>query len=164
MATVTLKGTPFHTMGELPAIGTQCPNFTLTRQDLGELRLSDCIGKKTILNIFPSLDTPTCATSVRRFNESAAQQPNLLVLCVSADLPFAQKRFCVTEHIDNVVPVSVFRNTDFGKHFGNLITDGPLAGLLARSIIAFDETGKITYTQLVTEIADEPDYDAALKA
>lgn len=164
MTTITLKGTPINTIGKLPAIGTQAPDFTMTREDLSEIRLHDCLGKKTILNIFPSLDTPTCATAVKRFNDIANQQPNLIVLCVSADLPFAQKRFCAVEHLKNVVPVSIFRNTDFGKLYGVQIIDGPLAGLLSRAVVVLDEKGKVIYTEQVKELADEPDYTAVLKS
>jgi thiol peroxidase len=164
MTTITLKGNTIHTIGNLPEVGTQAPNFSLTKTNLSEMSLADCSGKKTILNIFPSIDTPTCATSVRHFNEAANKLNNTLILCVSADLPFAQTRFCGAEGLDRVTPVSVFRHPDFGQHYGVTITDGPLTGLLSRAIVILDETGKVIYTQQVAEIADEPDYDDALAA
>lgn len=164
MTTITLQGNALHTIGTLPAVGTQAPDFTLTRTDLSELRLHDCLGKKTILNIFPSLDTPTCAAAMKRFSEIASAHPELLILCISADLPFAQKRFCVAEHLANVVPVSIFRNTEFGQNYGVRITDGPVAGLLSRAVVVLDEKGKVIYTEQVKELADEPNYQAALSA
>lgn len=163
MTTITLKGTPINTIGTLPAIGTQAPDFTMTRDDLSEIRLHDCLGKTTVLNIFPSLDTPVCAAAVKRFNEIAAAHHNVMVLCISADLPFAQKRFCTVEHLTNVVPVSTFRNTNFGKTYGVAITDGPLAGLLSRAIIVMDKNGKVICAEQVTELTNEPDYDAVLR-
>lgn len=162
MATVTLKGSPVETIGDLPTVGNKAPNFTLTRLDLGELRLSDCSGKVTVLNIFPSLDTPTCATAMKRFNEFAQQHKDVLFLCISADLPFAQKRFCTAEHLNNVVPVSIFRNTEFGKNYGVRITTGPLTDLLARAVVVLDKNATVIYTQLVPEIADEPDYQKVI--
>lgn len=164
MAQVTLKGNPIHTSGELPVVGDAAPAFTLTRTDLSDVSLPDFKGQRVVLNIFPSLDTPTCATSVRAFNSRASQAANTVVLCVSADLPFAAGRFCTTEGLDKVVPASVFRNPDFGQAYGVTLVDGPLRGLLARSIVVFDEHGKVLHTELVPEIAQEPDYDAALKA
>ena len=164
MAQVTLKGNPFNTLGELPKVGDVAPAFTLTRTDLSEVTLQDFKGQRVVLNIFPSLDTPTCATSVRTFNSRASQAANTVVLCVSADLPFAAGRFCTTEGLEKVVPASVFRNPGFGKAYGVALVDGPLRGLLARSIVVFDEHGKVLHTELVPEIAQEPNYDAALKA
>ena len=162
MATITLQGTPIHTHGNLPETGKIAPDFTMTRGDLSEIRLHECFGKTTILNIFPSLDTPTCAAAMLRFNEIAGLHKDVVVLCVSADLPFSQKRFCSTEHLENVQPVSIFRNPDFGKTYGVQIVDGPVAGLLARSIIVIDKQGKVIHTELVKELANEPDYDAVL--
>lgn len=164
MATVTLKGSPFHTSGELPKVGSFAPDFTMTKDDLSEIRLSDCQDKKVVLNIFPSLDTPTCATAMKVFNQIAEKHKDTLFLCISADLPFAQKRFCTALHLSNVIPVSIFRNPDFGKHYGVLIENGPLTGLLARAVLVIDEAGKIKYSQLVSEIANEPDYDSAVNA
>lgn len=158
MTNFTLKGTEFHTIGTLPAVGTQAPDFTVTKTDLGEIHLKHYIGKKIILNIFPSLDTPTCASTMQQFNTIAQKHKETLILCISADLPFAQKRFCVAEHLDNVIPVSTFRHPQFGKDYGLLIIDGPLMGLLARAVFLIDETGKVTYNQLVSEISQEPDY------
>lgn len=163
MAIITLNGSPMHTIGDLPTVGTLAHDFTVTKTDLGEINLKSCIGKKIILNIFPSLDTPTCASAMRHFNDIAAQMKNSVILCISADLPFAQKRFCTAEHLDNLQPVSVFRHHSFGKDYGVLITDGPLKGLLARSIVLIDEHGKIIYTEMVKEISNEPDYAGLLK-
>jgi thiol peroxidase len=164
MAQVTLKGNPFHTSGELPRVGAPAPGFSLTRTDLSEVSPASFKGQRLVLNIFPSIDTPTCATSVRKFNAEASKVPNTVVLCISADLPFAAGRFCSTEGLDKVVPASTFRSPDFGQAYGVTLTDGPLRGLLARSVVVLDETGKVVHTQLVGEIANEPDYDAALKA
>lgn len=164
MAQVTLKGNPIHTSGELPRVGEPVPAFTLTGADLGELNAAQFKGQRVVLNIFPSLDTATCATSVRQFNARASQAANTVVLCVSADLPFAAKRFCVAEGLEKVVPASSFRSPDFGKAYGLTLVDGPLRGLLARAVVVFDENGKVLHTELVGEIAQEPDYDAALKS
>jgi len=164
MATITLKGNPFHTVGELPAVGTAAPSFTLTRTDLADVSLSDYAGKRLVLNIFPSLDTPVCANSVRRFNEAAAGLENTLVLCISADLPFAHGRFCETEGIENVESLSTFRSPAFGQDYGIAIANGPLAGLMGRAVIVLDASGTVIHAQLVPEIAEEPDYDAALAA
>lgn len=163
MATITLKGTPWHTNGELPKVGQKAPSFKLTKNDLTEVTLADFSGKKVVLNIFPSIDTPVCATSVRKFNERAASLKNAVVLCVSKDLPFAQKRFCGSEGIEKVISVSAFRDETFGKSYGVQITDGPLAGLFARAVVVVDETGKVAYTELVPEIAQEPNYEACLR-
>jgi len=162
MAQITLRGNPIHTSGELPAVGTAAPSFTLTRKDLSEISLGDYKGQRLVLNIFPSIDTPTCATSVRTFNARASQAANTVVLCVSQDLPFAAGRFCAAEGLDNVVPASAFRNVEFGQAYGVTVIDGPLRGLLARSVVVINETGKVVYTQLVAETATEPNYDAAL--
>ena len=164
MAQVTLKGTPVKISGELPAVGHSSPDFTLTKMDLSELNLSELKGKRVVLNIFPSLDTATCATSVRTFNQRANEQPGTVILCISADLPFAQKRFCGAEGLEQVVPVSDFRNKRFGGDYGVAILDGPLRGLLARAVVVLDEDGKAIHTELVSEIASEPDYLAAMRA
>jgi thiol peroxidase len=163
MAQVTLKGTPVQTSGDLPCVGDPVPAFTLTGTDLGDLNTGQFKGQRVVLNIFPSLDTATCATSVRQFNARASQAANTVVLCVSADLPFAAKRFCVAEGLEKVIPASTFRNPDFGMDYGLTLVDGPLRGLLARAVVVFDEQGKVLHTELVREIAHEPDYDAALK-
>ncbi len=164
MATVTLKGNPIHTNGELPAIGAAAPDFVLTGGDLKDVSLKDFAGKKKVLNIVPSLDTPVCATSTRRFNEKAGGLGGAVVLVVSADLPFASKRFCTTEGLANVVPLSMMRSKHFAKDYGVMIDDGPLAGITARAVLVLDEQNKVIYRQLVPEIGQEPDYDAALKA
>ncbi|HHN48074.1 MAG TPA: thiol peroxidase [Bacteroidales bacterium] len=153
-----------HTTGELPAIGTLAPDFKLVGSNLSEMALSELKGKKVVLNIFPSLDTDVCAASVRKFNEKAADMNNTVVLAISKDLPFAMGRFCSTEGIENVTALSAFRNQEFGQKFGVAIIDGPLAGLLARSVVVVDETGKVVYTELVPEIVQEPDYEKALAA
>jgi thioredoxin-dependent peroxiredoxin len=164
MSTVTLKGNLIHTIGELPVAGSQAPDFTLVRNDLSDVSLSDFKGKKVVLNIFPSLDTAVCAASVRRFNVEAAKLPGTAVICISKDLPFAHTRFCTTEGIANVISASEFRGNNFGKSYGVMLTDGPLQGLLARSVVVLDETGKVLYNELVPEITQEPDYDAALQS
>lgn len=162
MATITLKGNAIHTAGNLPTIGTTAPQFTLTKADLSNVTIKDFFGKKVILNIFPSIDTGVCATSVKTFFAKTRTLPNTVVLNISADLPFAQKRFCAAEGIENAVTLSTFRST-FGKDWGVQITDGPLAGLCSRAVVVLNETGKVTYTEQVPEIAQEPNYDAALK-
>ena len=164
MATVTLKGTAFHTYGDLPSVGTSAPSFSLVKTDLSETTLNEFAGKNVILNIFPSLDTPTCAMSVRRFNADASAKPNTSVLCISMDLPFAAARFCSTEGLARVIPASAFRAAEFGRQYGVLLTDGPLAGLLARAVLVISESGKVIHTELVPEIVNEPNYDAALSA
>jgi thiol peroxidase len=164
MAQITLKGNPIHTAGELPAVGSEAPDFKLVATDLSEKSLTDYAGKTVVLNIFPSLDTPVCATSIRTFNEKAAGRDDAVVLCVSADLPFAHGRFCSTEGIDGVVALSTFRGASFGDDYGIQIVDGPLAGVLGRAVVVVGGDGKVTYTELVPEIAQEPDYDAALAA
>ena len=164
MAQITLQGNPIRTVGELPAINCKAPPFTLTRTDLSDCTLADFSGQTIVLNIFLSLDTSVCAASVRRFNSEASGLPNTVVLCVSADLPYAQKRFCEGEGLKQVIPLSVFRSPDFGKRYGVTITDGPLAGLLARSIVIINPEGRVIYTEQVPEITQEPDYEAALRA
>lgn len=163
MAEVTLGGNPVHTVGELPEIGTKAPDFSLTGTDLGEFTPASLTGKKLVLNIFPSLDTATCATSVRRFNEAAAGLENTVVLCVSADLPFAQKRFCGAEGIANVQMGSTFRS-GFGQSYGVTLADSAMSGLLARAVVVLDESGTVVHTELVSEIANEPNYESALDA
>ncbi len=162
MAEITLGGTPVHTIGELPAIGAAAPAFTLTDPDLGTLTGEEYRGKVLLLNIFPSVDTPVCANSVRKFNERAAAS-GASVLCVSKDLPFALARFCGAEGIENVKSASAFRS-GFGEDYGVTLTDGSMAGLLGRAVVVVGADGTVAYTQLVNEIADEPDYDAALAA
>ena len=162
MASITLGGDPIHTSGELPTVGTKMNDFKLINTDLSVVSLSDFAGKKLVLNIFPSIDTGTCASSVRKFNESASQLANTTVLCISRDLPFAQKRFCGAEGLENVVNLSDFQTGAFGQNNGLEITDGPLAGLHSRAIIVLDENGTVTHTEQVGEIADEPNYEAAL--
>lgn len=164
MASITLGGNPIHTSGELPKVGTKMTDFKLINNDLSTVSLNDFAGKKLVLNIFPSIDTGTCANSVRKFNESAGKLENTAVLCVSRDLPFAQKRFCGAEGLDNVINLSDFQTGDFGKVNGLEIVDGPLAGLHSRALIVVDENGTITHTEQVPEIANEPNYDAALAA
>ncbi|MGH1484820.1 MAG: thiol peroxidase [Cellvibrionaceae bacterium] len=162
MATVTLKGNPIETYADLPTVGNSAPDFTLVRDDLSETSLADYHGQKIILNIFPSIDTPTCQMSVRTFNEKASTLENTTVICVSADLPFAQKRFCGSEGIENVSNASTFRSPEFGQNYGLTFTNGPLQGLLARAVVVIDAEGKIAYTELVGEVADEPNYDSAI--
>jgi thiol peroxidase len=164
MTTITLKGNPVTTVGSLPRIGTQAPDFTLTKIDLSETGLEDFAGKRIILNIFPSVDTAICSTSVRQFNEKANKLEQTVVLCISQDLPFALKRFCAAENLTNVLPLSAFRHPEFGENYGVKMTDGPLRGLLSRAVVIIDTSGKVIYTQQVPEIADEPNYDAALQA
>lgn len=163
MAKIKLKGMPVDTNGKLPDVGNKAPNFELTKTDLSSLSLESLKGKRVVLNIFPSLDTSTCAASVRKFNKEAASLKNTVVLAISKDLPFASARFCTTENIDNVIPLSAFRDTKFDYEYGMLIVNGPLAGLLARGVVIIDENGKVMYRQLVEEITDEPDYEAALR-
>ncbi|VUD56363.1 putative thiol peroxidase [Thalassocella blandensis] len=163
MATVTLKGNPIETVGDLPAVGNKAPAFTLVKTDLSEVSLSDYAGKKLVLNIFPSVDTGTCAMSVRNFNEKAASLENTTVLCVSVDLPFAMARFCGAEGIENVESASAFRSS-FGSDYGLLFKNGPLAGLCSRCVVVIDADGKVVYTEQVSETADEPNYEAAIAA
>jgi thiol peroxidase len=164
MATVTLNGNPIRTCGELPGVGSATPPFTLTRTDLAEITSVDLEGRRVILSIFPSLDTATCARSVRTFNALSSDLADSVLLCVSADLPFAQARFCGGENLSRVVPVSAFRHPEFGSAFGVTVTEGPLAGLFARAVVALDEYGTVVYSELVPEITQEPDYDLAIHA
>lgn len=164
MAKITLKGNPVNTYGELPSAGTMAPDFALVGSDLATLRLSDLKGKKVVLSISPSLDTSVCATSVRKFNQLAAGKQNVVVLAITKDLPFAHGRFCTTEGITNVVTLSGFRDTGFAKSYGVGILDGIFEGLYARALVVVDENGRVVHSQLVPEIATEPDYDAALAA
>ncbi len=164
MAEFTLKGTTFHTVGQLPAVGADAPDCTLVGKDLSEIKLGDYKGQRVVLNIFPSLDTAVCAASVRRFNTEASALANTVVVCVSMDLPFAHGRFCTTEGLENVVTASDFRAGAFGQAYGVRITDGPLQGLCARSVVVVDENGDVVYTELCPETIEEPDYEAALAA
>ncbi len=162
MAEISLGGTPVNTSGDLPEVGSTAPSFELTGSDLSAVESSSLRGERVVLNIFPSIDTPTCATSVRRFNEAAAELENTSVVCVSADLPFAAARFCGAEGLDRVATGSTFRSPDFGRDFGVLLANGPFAGLLARAVVVLDTDGSVLHTELVPEIANEPDYDAAI--
>lgn len=164
MAQITLRGNPINTNGDLPAVGAAAPDFHLTDGELNDVTLADYKGKKKLLNIVPSLDTPVCATSTKKFNEYAKGRDNVVMLIVSADLPFAQGRFCTGEKLDNVVPLSMMRNRNFAKDYGVLIQDGPMAGITARAIVVIDENDKVVYTEMVPEIAQEPDYEKALAA
>ncbi len=162
MAQVTLRGNPVQVEGELPQTGSKAPDFTLTAGDLSDVTLATFAGKRKVLNIFPSVDTPTCATSVRTFNAQADKVANTVVLCISSDLPFAQKRFCGTEGLDNVQSLSDFRNADFAVDYGVSIADGPLRALTARAVVVLDENDNVLYSELVPEIGQEPNYEAAL--
>lgn len=164
MATITLKGNPIETVGELPVVGSKLPGFNLTNTDLQDCSLSDYASKNLVLNIFPSLDTPVCAASVRKFNTEASALENTAVLCISADLPFAHKRFCESEGLDKVHALSTFRSPQFGKDFGVEITTGPLKGLLSRAVVIADAEGRVKYVEQVPEIAQDPDFDTALAA
>lgn len=164
MATITLQGNPIHTNGDLPAVGADAPDFQLANKDLQDVMLKDFAGRKKLISIVPSLDTPVCATSTRKFNEAAAKLDNVAVIVVSADLPFAMDRFCGTEGLGNIVVLSMMRSRDFARDYGVLIEEGPLAGITARAIVLLDEENKVLHSELVGEISDEPDYDAALGA
>jgi thiol peroxidase len=164
MAQILYKGTPVHTTGELPAEGSRAPDFVLTKNDFSDVGLGDFAGKIKILNIVPSLDTDTCAASAKRFNEEVKKLDNTVVLTISADLPYAQKRFCEAESIDSVVTLSQLRNREFGRRYGIEQAEGQKAGLLARAVVVIDENDTVRYTQLVPEISQEPDYDAVLEA
>jgi len=164
MAKIALKGNPVNTVGELPQVGSKAKDFSLVKTDLSTTSLADFAGSKLVLNIFPSIDTSTCATSVRKFNEKASALPNTKVLCISRDLPFAMNRFCGAEGLDNVINLSDFRDASFGNEYGLTITDGPLQGLHSRAVIVLDENGVIKHTELVADIVDEPNYDNAIAA
>ena len=162
MAIIALHGNTVMTIGELPAVGSAAPDFSGVKADLSECALAELRGKRVVLNIFPSIDTGVCAASTRRFNKEAGSLENTVVVCVSADLPFALGRFCGAEGLEDVVPVSVFRSPEFGSSYGVTIVDGPLVGLLSRAVVVVDEAGTIIHTEQVPEIAQEPDYAAAL--
>jgi thiol peroxidase len=164
MATVTLKGNPINTKGNLPSVGSKAPNFELSKDNLSDVTLDDYKGSRVIMNIFHSIDTGTCAASVRQFNKKASDLENVKILCISKDLPFAMSRFCGAEGIENVETLSDFRNGNFGDNYNLTYIDGPIRGLLARSIIVLDENGKILYTEQVQKVAEEPNYQAALEA
>ncbi len=162
MSSTAFQGNPVSTSGNLPALGSVAPDFQLVKGDLSSVSLKDLAGKKVVLNIFPSIDTPVCAASVRRFNKEASSRENTVVLCISRDLPFASGRFCAAEGLGNVVTASEFRDQSFSQAYGVLITDSALAGLHARAVVVLDEQGKVKHTELVPEITQEPNYDAAL--
>jgi len=164
MATITLKGNPINTSGNLPSVGSHAPDFKLVGEDLQDVSLGNFKGKKKILNIVPSLDTSVCATSARKFNERAKEIPNCAVIIVSADLPFASERFRSNEGLAEIVPLSMMRSRDFARDYGVLLTSGPLAGICARAVVVLDEKDKVVYTELVSDIAREPNYDAVLAA
>lgn len=164
MATITHRGETIHTNGALPTVGSRAPDFTLTAADLSDHGLADYAGRRVVMNIVPSLDTPTCALSTKKFNEKAAALAGTTVLVISADLPFAQGRFCAAENLKNVTPLSLMRSRDFARDYGVLIEDGKLAGVTARAVVVLDGEGVVTHAQLVDEIAQEPDYAAALAA
>ncbi|MDY6980587.1 MAG: thiol peroxidase [Pseudomonadota bacterium] len=164
MAQITLQGDTINTNGELPAVGSAAPAFQLTTADLEDVGLDNYKGKKKLLNIVPSLDTPVCATSTHKFNEAAKSRDDVVMLIIAADLPFAMGRFCTGEKLDNVIPLSMMRDKNFAKDYGVLIQDGPLAGITARAVVVLDENDKVVYTEMVPEIAQEPDYDKALAA
>jgi thiol peroxidase len=163
MATISLGGNPINTIGNLPAKGAKAPGFKLTKTDLSELTLDELIGKRVVLNIFPSLDTDVCAASVRKFNAEVSGLKNTVVVCVSRDLPFAHKRFCVAEGLQNVISASELRDCHFGKDYGVRIIDGPLSGLESRAVVVIDEAGTVVYSEQVPEIAQEPNYEEAIK-
>lgn len=164
MATITLQGNEIHTNGNLPEIGTSAPDFTLVNKDLENVSLSTFPGKKKILSIVPSLDTPVCAISTKKFDDYAKEHDDTVILIIAADLPFAMSRFCGAESLENVIPLSVMRTRDFSRDYGVLIADGPLAGITARAIVVLDQDNSVVHTELVSEIAHEPDYEAAIQA
>ncbi len=164
MATITLAGNEIHTNGELPALGQAAPDFKLVDKDLNDVSLAAYSGKKKLLNIVPSLDTPVCATSTKKFNDFAKGRDDVVMPVIAADLPFAMTRFCGAEDIDKVVPLSMMRDRNFAKDYGVLITDGPLAGITSRAVVVLDQDNKVLYTEMVPEIKQEPDYDKALAA
>ncbi|MEX6504585.1 thiol peroxidase [Pseudomonas zhanjiangensis] len=161
MAQVTLRGNPVQVDGQLPQVGQQAPAFSLVGTDLSDVSLASLAGKRKVLNIFPSVDTPTCASSVRQFNSDASQLANTVVLCISADLPFAQSRFCGAEGLDSVVSLSTMRGAEFLKNYGVAIASGPLVGVAARAVVVLDENDKVLHSELVPEIGNEPNYEAA---
>lgn len=163
MANITLKGNPITTSGELPKVGTVAPDFKLTKTDLSDVGIRDFTGKRVVLNIFPSVDTPVCAASVRKFNQDVSNLANTVVLCISKDLPFALKRFCGAEGLENVVSASELRDSSFSSNYGVKILDGALAGLMSRAVVVINEEGTVTYTEQVPEIAQEPNYDAVIE-
>lgn len=164
MAQVAFKGNPVMTVGAVPAVGSVAPAFVLTGKDLSDVTLADFAGKTVVLNVFPSIDTSVCAASVRRFNAEAGALGNTVVLCISADLPFAHGRFCTVEGLENVVSLSTFRSPEFGRAYGVAIEDGALRGLMSRAVVIVDGAGKVVYAEHVAEITNEPDYEAALRA
>ena len=164
MATITLQGNEIHTNGDLPKVGDNAPDFSLVNAELGDVSLVTYKGKKKLLSIVPSLDTPVCATSTKKFNETAKEKPDTVFLMIAADLPFAMSRFCTAEGTDNVIALSMMRSRKFAKDYGVLIEDGPLAGITARALVVIDENDKVIHSELVPEIAQEPNYDAALAA
>lgn len=164
MATITLKGNEIHTNGELPAVGSDAPLFTLTGADLSPIAASDFKGKKVVLNISPSLDTGVCAMAAKKFNAEVANGLGATVICITKDLPFAAKRFCETEGLEDVITASDYKNSDFANAYGTLITDGPMAGLHSRAIVVVDENGIVVHTEQVSETVDEPNYEAALSS
>tara|TARA_Y100000816_G_scaffold286784_1_gene268460 strand:- start:574 stop:1074 length:501 start_codon:yes stop_codon:yes gene_type:complete len=164
MAKITLQGNPINTSGELPKVGTSAPNFTLVDSDLNNVSLETYKGFKKILNIVPSLDTPVCQKSTKEFNARIESMSNTVALVITADLPFAMKRFCSTESLDTIKPLSMMRSRNFAKDYGVLITDGPLEGITARAVVVIDEKNEVLYTELVQEIANEPNYDGAIQA
>ncbi len=164
MSSVKFKGSPVHTSGELPKVKTKAPDFVLTDGNLGDHSLKDFKGKRKLLSIVPSLDTGVCALSAKKFNDAAKQNPNIMILFVSADLPFAQKRLCQQEHLDNILTLSMLRSKDFARDYGILLVDGPLAGLCARAVVVLDENDNVLYTELVDEVTQEPNYQKALEA
>jgi len=164
MAKVTLQGNEIHTNGNIPEIGAKAPDFVLVNKDLENVSLSSFSGKKKLLSIVPSLDTPVCATSTKKFNEYAKEHDDTVILVVAADLPFAMSRFCAAEAVDNIVPLSIMRSKEFSSDYGVLIEDGPLAGITARALLVLDQDNSVVYAELVSEIAEEPDYEAAMQA
>ena len=162
MATITLQGNEIHTNGDLPKVGDNAPDFSLVNAELGDVTLATYKGKKKLLSIVPSLDTPVCATSTKKFNETAKEKPDSVFLMIAADMPFAMSRFCTAEGTDNVIALSMMRSRKFAKDYGVLIEDGPLAGITARALVVIDENDKVVHSELVPEIAQEPNYDAAL--
>ena len=164
MATITLHDNEIHTRGDVPRVGAKAPDFLLTDKDLSDVSIVEWTGRKKLLSIFPSIDTPVCALSTKKFNDYARDNDDTVMLMISADLPFAQKRFCGAEELENVITLSTMRSPDFARNYGVLIEDGPLAGLTARAVIVLDENDTVVHSELVGEIGEEPDYDAALKA